>query len=58
MMTKIFHPNISKKGEICVDTLKKGWRKDYGVGHVLTVSWAKRRELTPGHQVSSHRAQS
>jgi ubiquitin-conjugating enzyme E2 S len=38
MATKIFHPNISKKGEICVDTLKKGWRKDYGVGHVLTVS--------------------
>ncbi|BEI83288.1 hypothetical protein CcaverHIS002_0311560 [Cutaneotrichosporon cavernicola] len=37
MATKIFHPNISKKGEICVDTLKKGWRKDYGVGHVLTV---------------------
>ncbi|CAK9780524.1 unnamed protein product [Cutaneotrichosporon oleaginosum] len=37
MATKIFHPNISKTGEICVDTLKKGWRKDYGVGHVLTV---------------------
>ncbi|WOO76870.1 Ubiquitin-conjugating enzyme E2 S [Vanrija pseudolonga] len=35
MLTKIFHPNISKAGEICVDTLKKGWRKDYGVAHVL-----------------------
>ncbi|KAL7422985.1 hypothetical protein Q5752_002283 [Cryptotrichosporon argae] len=35
MMTKIFHPNISKTGEICVDTLKKGWKKEYGVGHVL-----------------------
>lgn len=37
MMTKIFHPNISKTGEICVDTLKKGWNKKYGVGHVLVV---------------------
>ncbi|OCF37191.1 ubiquitin-conjugating enzyme E2 S [Kwoniella heveanensis BCC8398] len=35
MITKIFHPNISKSGEICVDTLKKGWNKSYGVGHVL-----------------------
>ncbi|WVR06477.1 hypothetical protein IAU60_003508 [Kwoniella sp. DSM 27419] len=35
MMTKIFHPNISKSGEICVDTLKKSWNKTYGVGHVL-----------------------
>ncbi|KAL1413187.1 hypothetical protein Q8F55_000938 [Vanrija albida] len=35
MLTKIFHPNISKVGEICVDTLKKGWRKHYGVAHVL-----------------------
>lgn len=37
MVTKIFHPNISKSGEICVDTLKKGWKKEYGVGHVLIV---------------------
>jgi ubiquitin-conjugating enzyme E2 S len=35
MLTRIFHPNISKAGEICVDTLKKGWKKEYGVGHVL-----------------------
>jgi hypothetical protein len=37
MQTKIFHPNVSKAGEICVDTLKKGWKKEYGVGHVLVV---------------------
>lgn len=37
-MTRIFHPNVSKAGEICVDTLKKGWDKKYGVGHVLVVS--------------------
>ena len=24
-ITKIFHPNISEKGEICVNTLKKDW---------------------------------
>ena len=24
-MTKIFHPNISEKGEICVNTLKRDW---------------------------------
>lgn len=35
MLTKIFHPNISKAGEICVDTLKKGWKREYGIGHVL-----------------------
>ena len=40
MLTKIFHPNMSKSGEICVDTLKKGWKKEYGVGHVLVVSSA------------------
>lgn len=38
MMTKIFHPNVSKSGEICVDTLKKAWKREYGVGHVLVVS--------------------
>ncbi|WVQ85073.1 hypothetical protein IAT38_007237 [Cryptococcus sp. DSM 104549] len=35
MLTRIFHPNVSKAGEICVDTLKKGWKKEYGVSHVL-----------------------
>ena len=24
-LTKIFHPNISEKGEICVNSLKKDW---------------------------------
>lgn len=38
MISKIFHPNISKTGEICVDTLKKGWKREYGIGHVLVVS--------------------
>ena len=24
-LTKIFHPNVSEKGEICVNTLKRVW---------------------------------
>lgn len=38
MLTKIFHPNISKSGEICVDTLKKAWTRNLGIGEVLLVS--------------------
>eukprot|EP01132_Coremiostelium_polycephalum_P002802 gene2802-3483_t len=36
-MTKIFHPNVSKKGEICVNTLKKDWSEDLGIKHILLV---------------------
>ena len=36
-LTKIFHPNVSKSGEICVNTLKKDWKTEYGIAHVLTV---------------------
>jgi len=35
--TKIFHPNVSEKGEICVNTLKKDWDASLGLRHVLTV---------------------
>lgn len=53
-MTKIFHPNVSKSGEICVDTLKKAWKREYGVGHVLVVRgisqwtaiWRQRQSTT------------
>eukprot|EP01120_Amphizonella_sp_Union-15-10_P005501 TRINITY_DN1633_c0_g1_i2.p1 TRINITY_DN1633_c0_g1~~TRINITY_DN1633_c0_g1_i2.p1 ORF type:complete len:204 (-),score=30.70 TRINITY_DN1633_c0_g1_i2:119-730(-) len=34
-MTKIFHPNVSDKGEICVNTLKKDWKENLGIKHVL-----------------------
>ena len=34
-LTRIYHPNISKAGEICVNTLKKDWSSDLGIGHVL-----------------------
>ncbi|KAI0248424.1 ubiquitin-conjugating enzyme/RWD-like protein [Lactifluus subvellereus] len=33
--TKIFHPNVSSAGEICVNTLKKDWKPSYGIGHIL-----------------------
>eukprot|EP00966_Prymnesium_polylepis_P074110 1719921-Prymnesium_polylepis.1 len=44
-LTKIFHPNISKTGDICVNTLKKDWKSDLGLGHVLQV----RSRAADGH---------
>ena len=34
-MTKIFHPNVGPSGEICVNTLKKDWKPDLGIKHIL-----------------------
>ncbi|EZA55988.1 ubiquitin-conjugating enzyme E2 S isoform X1 [Ooceraea biroi] len=34
-LTKIFHPNVAKNGEICVSTLKKDWKPDLGIQHIL-----------------------
>eukprot|EP01116_Phalansterium_solitarium_P014548 TRINITY_DN32269_c0_g1_i1.p1 TRINITY_DN32269_c0_g1~~TRINITY_DN32269_c0_g1_i1.p1 ORF type:complete len:224 (+),score=101.71 TRINITY_DN32269_c0_g1_i1:164-835(+) len=34
-LTKIFHPNVSAKGSICVNTLKKDWKPDLGIKHVF-----------------------
>lgn len=36
-LTKIFHPNVSTNGDICVNTLKKDWNPDYGIMHILQV---------------------
>jgi ubiquitin-conjugating enzyme E2 S len=36
-ITKIFHPNVSASGEICVNTLKKDWLPSHGIRHVLLV---------------------
>jgi ubiquitin-conjugating enzyme E2 S len=33
--TKLFHPNVSSSGEICVNTLKKDWKSTYGIEHIL-----------------------
>lgn len=37
-LTKIFHPNVSQQGEICVNTLKKDWKPDLGIKHILLVT--------------------
>lgn len=34
-LTKIFHPNVASSGEICVNTLKKDWKPDLGIKHIL-----------------------
>ncbi|KAG8181747.1 hypothetical protein JTE90_028285 [Oedothorax gibbosus] len=34
-VTKIFHPNVARNGEICVNTLKKDWKSDLGLKHIL-----------------------
>lgn len=37
-LTKIFHPNVSEKGEICVNTLKKDWDpSNWSLQHILEV---------------------
>lgn len=36
-LTRIFHPNISAAGEICVNTLKRDWTPDTTLSHVLAV---------------------
>lgn len=36
-LTKIFHPNVSESGEICVNTLKKDWNSKLGIKHILLV---------------------
>lgn len=34
-LTRLFHPNVAASGEICVDTLKRDWKSDYGIKHIL-----------------------
>lgn len=34
-LTKIFHPNVSDTGEICVNVLKKDWNAKMGIRNVL-----------------------
>ncbi|CAH9062074.1 unnamed protein product [Cuscuta europaea] len=36
-LTKVFHPNISTNGEICVNALKRDWSPSLGLRHVLMV---------------------
>ena len=34
-LTKIFHPNVASNGAICVNTLKRDWKPDHGIKHIL-----------------------
>lgn len=37
-LTRIFHPNISASGDVCVNTLKKDWDpQSWSIGHILQV---------------------
>lgn len=36
-LTKIYHPNVSPTGDICVNTLKKDWSNDLTLKHILQV---------------------
>lgn len=38
-LTKIYHPNVAPAGDICVNTLKRDWKPDLGIGHVLKIIW-------------------
>lgn len=38
ILTRIFHPNISPIGEVCVNTLKRDWDPtNWNIGHILQV---------------------
>lgn len=36
-LTKIYHPNVSNNGDICVNTLKRDWKSDVTIGHIFAV---------------------
>lgn len=36
-LTRIFHPNISTTGEVCVNVLSRDWSPELGLDHVLMV---------------------
>lgn len=51
-LTKVFHPNISEAGDICVNVLKKDWKPDLGIRHVLLVGACSAFQL-PGRSGAS-----
>ncbi|HMP28010.1 MAG TPA: ubiquitin-conjugating enzyme E2 [Saprospiraceae bacterium] len=35
-LTKIYHPNINHKGEICMEILKDGWNPSHTLGDIMS----------------------
>ncbi|KAK4337318.1 hypothetical protein RND71_043604 [Anisodus tanguticus] len=46
-ITKVFHPNVSRSGEICVNTLKKDWKPDLALVAMDHESYADKTPLLP-----------
>lgn len=53
-VTKIFHPNVSNNGEICVNTLKKDWKSSLGLRHVFLVIRCLLIEPNPESALNEH----
>ncbi len=56
-VTKIYHPNVSEKGEICVNTLKKDWNaRGWSLYNVYEVICLIFDNFNLGDQMSSYRS--
>ena len=55
-LTKIFHPNVAKNGAICVNTLKRDWKPDHGIKHILLVSSLSLSLSLSSSRMSAHTA--
>ena len=36
-LTRIYHPNVAERGDICVNTLKRDWKESVTLSHILAV---------------------
>jgi len=52
----VFHPNIYKNGEICLDLLQDNWSPTYGVGSVLMAIQSLLGEPNPDSPANSDAA--
>lgn len=55
-LTKTFHPNVSEAGEICVNVLKKDWKPDLGIRHVLMVGASHPPHMLTGERCAGRGA--